>query len=176
MEELSRILLHDLPALVLVLFISRESLRAEPFARPSRGDAAYAAGAFGVLVMLSWTLGLAAATSSADLSEAYLEAPIGFFGWSTALISCLVTGYLEESYFRGYLLSKLEELGVSGPRTILVSVVLFALCHLYEGPWGLVNAAAAGTALSLLFLRRRTVHAAAWAHAAYNAFVYLTYL
>jgi len=50
--------------------------------------------------------------------------------------------------------------------------VLFSLCHVYEGPWGILNAVLAGIILSLLFIRFRSLHGIAWAHGAYNIFVY----
>jgi membrane protease YdiL (CAAX protease family) len=55
---------------------------------------------------------------------------------------------------------------------VLFSTVLFSLCHIYEGPWGILNAVLAGIFLSVLFNRYRSIHGIAWAHAAYNMFVY----
>lgn len=172
-EELSRVLLHDLPALALVLFVSRGSLPEDPFAQPKRSDALYAAGGFVALVLISSTAGYASSFFPGEAAGGYLEAPTDFAGWAAALASCAVTGYLEESYFRAYLLRKLESFGVARFRAIFISVALFSLCHLYEGAWGILNATLAGAALSFLFLRSGTVHAAAWAHAAYNMFVYV---
>jgi len=83
--------------------------------------------------------------------------------------------YLEEACFRAYLLSRLERLGIGRGRAVAIAVAMFAVCHLYEGVWGVVNAAAAGVFLSLVFLRARSLHATAWAHAAYNIFVYVSY-
>jgi membrane protease YdiL (CAAX protease family) len=168
-------LLHDLPALALVLFIARGSLVFDPFQSPKRPDAVYAIGAFIALILISAATGFAASFFPGNRIMPYLEAPTDPAGWAAAIASCAVTGYLEESFFRAYLLTKMESLGVTAAKSIALSVALFSLCHSYEGPWGLVNAALAGSALSIVFLRRRSVHAAAWAHAAYNSFVYLTY-
>jgi membrane protease YdiL (CAAX protease family) len=87
-------------------------------------------------------------------------------------LSCLSTGYLEESYFRYYLLGKLEDFGLSPLVSILMGVLLFSFCHLYEGPWGVLNAFLAGTLLSLIFVRFRSLHGIALAHGLYNIFVY----
>jgi membrane protease YdiL (CAAX protease family) len=100
------------------------------------------------------------------------------------VVSCLGTGYLEESYFRYYLLSKLDDIideasykaNASLPRVIMTvcfSTFLFSVCHIYEGPWGIVNSSLAGALLSALFIRFKSLHGIAWAHGAYNIFVYV---
>jgi membrane protease YdiL (CAAX protease family) len=89
------------------------------------------------------------------------------------VIVCFATGYLEETYFRAYLFVRLSEAGLDEMKCIVVSVVLFSLCHIYEGFWGVFNAAVAALILSVAFLRRKSVHGPAWAHAAYNALVYM---
>jgi membrane protease YdiL (CAAX protease family) len=42
----------------------------------------------------------------------------------------------------------------------------------YEGPWGFLNAALAGTALAFVFLRYGSLHGIALAHGLYNLFAY----
>jgi len=102
-----------------------------------------------------------------------IEGPVTVSGWIIMVFSCIFTGYLEESYFRYYLLSKLENLFSKDLFRILISTFLFSLCHLYEGPWGILNAVLAGILLSVLFVRYRSLHGVAWAHGAYNIFVYM---
>ena len=87
-------------------------------------------------------------------------------------ISCILTGYLEESFFRFYLLQKLEVCGALVLPRIFFATLLFAYCHAYEGLWGVLNAVLAGLLLSVLFERYRSLHGIAIAHAFYNAFVY----
>jgi membrane protease YdiL (CAAX protease family) len=101
-----------------------------------------------------------------------VEAPASVFGWIVMVFSCLGTGYLEESYFRYYLLTKLEKQQPSVLFRIIFSTVLFSLCHIFEGPWGIINAMLAGFFLSWLYNRYRSLHGVAWAHGAYNIFVY----
>ena len=101
------------------------------------------------------------------------EAPATSLGWTVLVFSCLGTGYLEESYFRYYLLTKLENQLPMAAMRIIFSTVLFSLCHFYEGPWGIINATLAGLLLSVLFIRYRSLHGIAWAHGAYNIFVYV---
>jgi len=102
-----------------------------------------------------------------------IEGPHTVYGWMIMVFSCLCTGYLEESYFRYYLLTKLENLFPLDVFKIIVSTIFFSLCHIYEGPWGILNAVLAGVLLSILFVRYRSLHGVAWAHGAYNIFVYI---
>jgi membrane protease YdiL (CAAX protease family) len=102
-----------------------------------------------------------------------LEAPQSLLAWLVVFGSCLGTGYLEESYFRLYLLLRLEEAGIGIRKGVFLSCLLFSLCHKYEGPWGVLQAALAGIVLSLVFIRRHSFHGIAWAHGAYNGLVYL---
>ncbi|MDR0629369.1 MAG: CPBP family intramembrane metalloprotease [Treponema sp.] len=102
-----------------------------------------------------------------------LEAPEGLLAWLVILGSCLGTGYLEESYFRLYLLRCLEEAGIGLRKGVFLSCFLFSLCHIYEGPWGVLQAALAGMVLSLVFIRYHAFHGIALAHGAYNGLVYL---
>jgi membrane protease YdiL (CAAX protease family) len=102
-----------------------------------------------------------------------LEAPSSAAGWAVVFLSCLSTGYLEETYFRYYLLSRFAAPGVKF-LAVLCSTALFALCHFYEGLWGVLNAFFAGLLLALVYLRYGALHGIAWAHGVYNAIVYLT--
>ena len=101
-----------------------------------------------------------------------VEAPGNIWGWIVMVFSCLGTGYLEESYFRYYLLTRLRRQLPEPAKRIILSTLLFSLCHIYEGPWGVLNALLAGILLSALFIRYRSLHGIAWAHGAYNIFVY----
>jgi hypothetical protein len=98
--------------------------------------------------------------------------PTGIFTWLVLALSCLLTGYLEESFFRYYLLSRFLISGLDPVKAALVSTIMFSLCHLYEGPWGFLNAALSGSLLAFVFLRYRTLHGIALAHGLYNFSVY----
>ena len=102
-----------------------------------------------------------------------IAAPDNIRGWIVIFLSCFGTGYLEESYFRYYLLKKLEFQLPFPALRIAFSTILFAVCHFYEGPWGIINAVLAGVLLSILFIRYRSLHSIAWAHGAYNMLVYI---
>jgi len=102
-----------------------------------------------------------------------VDAPVTAAGWIVMAVSCMATGYLEESYFRYYLLTWLQTMLPRPAYRIVISTALFSLCHLYEGPWGILNALLAGILLSSLFVRYRSLHGVAWAHGVYNIFVYV---
>ena len=102
-----------------------------------------------------------------------VEAPAGGIGWAVMAVSCLLTGYLEESFFRYYLITFLERQIPNAVIRIALSTLLFSACHIYEGPWGILNAVLAGIFLSILFVRYRSLHGIACAHGCYNIFVYI---
>jgi membrane protease YdiL (CAAX protease family) len=88
-----------------------------------------------------------------------------------ALVFGLVIGYREELFFRGYLLTRLAEIGVPAAPAVAGSTLLFAMGHLYQGPAGFVTAAALGAYFGTLFTRRRNLHRLALAHGLYNTAV-----
>jgi len=83
-------------------------------------------------------------------------------------LTCTLTGYSEELYFRAYLLTVLQGFGLSPGLAIAASTLLFALGHLYEGLAGFLGTMVIGIILSLLYLRRRDLHSIALAHGLYN--------
>jgi membrane protease YdiL (CAAX protease family) len=102
-----------------------------------------------------------------------LETPSDAVGWLAQCQSCLGTGYLEESWFRLYLPLKLRNAGIVSGTAVALSTLLFALCHRYEGVWGVLNAALAGAVLSLVIWKKKSFHGIALAHALYNILAYL---
>jgi membrane protease YdiL (CAAX protease family) len=99
--------------------------------------------------------------------------PQGPAAVAVMILSSFSVGYVEETYFRFYLFRRLGEGGAGPVKAALVASALFALCHVYEGPWGALNAFVAGLLLFYIFVRRRSLHGIAWAHGGYNIFVYI---
>jgi membrane protease YdiL (CAAX protease family) len=144
--------------------------------KPNKGDLHSFILGFPALALIGLTLSLLISFFSGPASPPRIEAPASAVGWIVMVHSCIGTGYLEESYFRFYLLKKMTNLtyGTRGMVIrIAISALLFAFCHVYEGPWGIANAILAGVALSVLFERYQALHGIAWAHGAYNIFVYV---
>jgi len=176
-RELGRTLTYTIPSLALLWYIFPDkkgfsSLKREKLQK--RDFLPFAIGLPGLIL-----IGLAV---SFLVSFSYLrfglalpvkvEGPVSVFGWVVMVFSCLGTGYLEESYFRYYLLTKLEKWQPNVLIRIVFSTILFSICHIFEGPWGIINAMLAGFFLSWLYNRFRSLHGVAWAHGAYNIFVY----
>jgi membrane protease YdiL (CAAX protease family) len=89
------------------------------------------------------------------------------------LCACLVTGYREELYFRGYLPTELFRRGMSALPAILVPVFIFAAGHFYQGAVGFAAACLLGLYLTGVFRMSRNLHVPAIAHGLYNFCVLL---
>ncbi len=71
-------------------------------------------------------------------------------GW--ALLLAIVAGIGEELLFRGFLPYAFADLGVPLPAAFLLPVAIFGLCHLYQGPVGVIATTLAGLLLTALYL------------------------
>jgi membrane protease YdiL (CAAX protease family) len=131
---------------------------------------------FPALILLGFLLSLVTALFPALPAVPEIEGPRSALAIAVMVLACISTGYLEESYFRFYLYTRFREGGLGLIKGMVISSVLFALCHVYEGPIGALNAFLAGLILYLLMSRRRTIHGLAWAHGLYNVFVYVMVL
>jgi len=172
--EIARILLYNIPSLALVwyLLLKVKSIKEWGITLPGKRDLIPAAVALPALVLIGLTISIVSHFFSETPSGTQFLPPQNFISWSILLISCTSTAYLEESFFRFYLLLKREEMGLGPHRAVLVSVLSFSLCHIYEGPWGFLNAALSGVVLAYVFLRFRSLHGIVFAHALYNVLVY----
>jgi membrane protease YdiL (CAAX protease family) len=165
-RELIRIIVYDVPSLALIWYLLARTR--DHWCKPCFQDILSFIMALPGLMLIGFCVSVLSSLSGTGIST-LVEAPQGLGPWLVAVVSCMSTGYLEESYFRFYLLQRLEYgrwRGVLGPS------LLFSLSHLYEGPWGMLNAALAGLLLSLIFMKQHSLHGLAWAHGLYNVFVY----
>ncbi len=101
-----------------------------------------------------------------------LRSPDTVIGWAVLSFSCLAAAYLEESFFRFFILSRRKELKLKASGALLLSVALFSVCHIYEGPWGFLNSVISGIILCFIFLRYKSLHGIAIAHTLYNITAY----
>ena len=83
-------------------------------------------------------------------------------------LTTMAAGYSEEIFFRSYLLTVLPSYGVRVVASVIVSTILFAAGHLYEGAAAVVGTLVIGVVLSVAFLRWRNLHIIAIAHGLYN--------
>jgi membrane protease YdiL (CAAX protease family) len=169
-REIIRISAYNLPALTLIWYLWRKNRRIPP---PALQDLFSFLWAFPSLILTGFSVSAAASLIPGRPPGPAIQAPDSAAGLAVVFFSCLSTGYLEESYFRYYLGEKFEEMGLPSWVFIAASTALFALCHLYEGPWGTMNALLAALILGLIYTRFRCVHGLALAHGLYNAAVYL---
>ena len=174
-RELGRTLTYTAPSLALLWYIITDKKGFKRIKLKIQDLVSLSIGLLGLVIL---GLGVSVLVSIFSHYEGLnppekVEAPANALGWAVMVISCIGTGYLEECYFRYYLLTKLENTHPSPVVRIIFSTFLFSICHIYEGPWGAFNAALAGILLSVIFIRYRSFHGIAWAHGAYNIFVYI---
>ncbi len=115
-----------------------------------------------------------------SLPPAFREALTGGYRWGIqrasqlplALAIGLVAGYREELFFRAYLLTRMDQLGVPAALSVAATALLFASGHIYEGIAGIAVTAIQGIYLAIVFLRVKNLHVVAIAHALYNFTVF----
>ena len=99
--------------------------------------------------------------------------PEGAIAWMGIVLLCIFTGYWEEGLFRVYFLTICGRAGIPPFVAAVASSLVFAFCHSYEGPLGIVNAGLAGILLSIIYLKTGSYHGLAAAHALYNVLAYV---
>jgi len=118
-------------------------------------------------------LSVAFTASFINVNSTYaFTAPSSIFDWTALCFSCLIFAYLEESYFRYYLLTNRDELNLNVTSALVLSAALFSICHISGGPWSFINAFIGGSILGFMFLRYNSFHGIAIAHGLYNIAVY----
>jgi membrane protease YdiL (CAAX protease family) len=124
-----------------------------------------------VVLAASLVLALLPAGSLARLSEGFRFRLEDWRLVPLALAFGILTGYREELFFRGYLITRFRDASVPAAYAAGASCLLFALGHVYQGLAGFVTALLLGILFSVLFIRRRNLHPLAIAHGLYNTMV-----
>jgi membrane protease YdiL (CAAX protease family) len=170
-REMIRVIAYNLPALALIWYLRWS--RGGRVSPPGLRDLFTFLLVFPALILTGICISRIAVLFPEIPGNFNIGAPGDIAGFLAVFISCISTGYLEESYFRYYLGEKIGEFGL-GPRAFLaISTVLFSLCHVYEGPWGTMNSVLAAVILALAYTRFHGLHGLALAHGFYNFVVYL---
>lgn len=120
---------------------------------------------FGVAV-LEQTL-RQAGLSAPDGPPAYLI-PTSAPEYSLALVLLVVVAVTEETIFRGYLLLRFRSVTGSTTVAVLLSVLLFALGHGYQGSVGLIAVGVLGLVFALIYLWRGSLVAPTVMHFVQN--------
>jgi len=171
--QITGILLHSIPSLALIWYLILKSPRIEEWIiRPGRKDRISALVTLPCLLLISFATSFASLFIGGSQAQVSPVSPTTVPGWITLCVSCICAAYLEESYFRYYLLTRRDELNLSASSALVLSTALFSICHIYEGPWGFLNAALSGAFLCFIFLRYNSLHGTAIAHGLYNIAVY----
>jgi len=171
--EIVNIFAYLIPSLTLIWYLIYKAHKLELWAvRPGKKDFFSFFITFPCLIITGFVVTFIGSYISGPLENS-ISLPSSSAGWAVLLIKCLLAAYLEESYFRFYLLSKREELNLTAVSALAFSVVLFSICHIYEGPWGFLNAVISGTILGFVFLRFNSFHGIAIAHTLYNISIYI---
>jgi len=171
---LSGIFLRSLPSLALIWFLLLKKKKLKDWGiRPGLKD--LISGIITLPCLL--IIGFMVTYSSSKIGETSLQitlvSPSTGSGWIILSLSCIFAAYLEESFFRFYLLARRNEFNLSAVYALVLSVTLFSICHIYEGPWGFLNAVLSSTLLCFMFLRYKSIHGISIAHAMYNISVYV---
>jgi membrane protease YdiL (CAAX protease family) len=172
-SELTRIFLFNIPSLALIwyLLLKVKGFKDWGIGPPRKNDLLAAALCLPGLLLTGFIIAFISPYFGEISGQSMLYPPFPVPLWIILGVSCISTGYLEESFFRFYLLSRRDELRLSDAGALLVSVAAFSFCHMYEGPWGFLNSVISGILLSFVFLRWKSFHGIALAHGLYNMIV-----
>jgi len=172
--EMVNIFTYFMPSLALIWYLIYKARKIELWAvKPGRKDIISFVITLPCLLITSLIVTFTGVYVGGYSSQITLKTPSTVIEWVFLSTTCLLSAYLEESYFRYYLLTKREEFNLNAPAALGLSVVMFSICHIYEGPWGFINAIICGTILGFIFLRYTSLHGIAIAHALYNVSIYV---
>jgi len=170
---LSGIFLRTIPSLALIWFVLLKKKKLKDWGiQPGIKDLISCVITFPCLLIIGFTVTYISSKIGESSLQIKLVSPATGSGWVVLGLSCLLAAYLEESFFRFYLLARRNELRLTAVYALVFSVSLFSICHIYEGPWGFLNAVLSSTLLCFMFLRYKSLHGISIAHAMYNIAVY----
>lgn len=94
--------------------------------------------------------------------------PHGLAAGASIVLVASVGALFEELFFRGYLISRLEELTGNVWIGVVISAFFFCFGHLYEGMLPAALTLGMGLAFGIAFVGRRSIWPLVLAHATYN--------
>jgi membrane protease YdiL (CAAX protease family) len=172
--ELKRLFLYSVPSLVLVWYLLLRARKISAWGiLPGKKDLISGLITLPCLLIIGFIIAFISSQTGETPVQITLHSPSTASGWLLLCVSCTAAAYLEESFFRFFILSRRDELHLSAISALILSVTLFSICHIYEGPWGFLNAVLSGTLLCFVFLRYKSLHGIAIAHSLYNIAVYV---
>lgn len=120
------------------------------------------------LLIWDWVVSrVPASWQTGAMGEGFVEwtKPEGVSGHLLLLAVSLANGFAEEFVMRGYLLPRFERLLHSTWLAILVTSILFASYHAYQGTFGLIGAATTGVVYGSFYCLTRRLWPVCVAHA-----------
>ncbi|MDR3020858.1 MAG: CPBP family intramembrane metalloprotease [Treponema sp.] len=172
--ELSKIFLYYIPSLALIWYLL---FKVKPPAfwsiKPQKKDIIAGLVAFPCLLITGSVIAYISSFVGGDSAGVVMRSPSSITEWAILCLTCILAAYLEESFFRFYIISRMEEFNLGSVQALAVSSLLFSICHIYVGPWGFLNSLISAVILGFIFLRYKALHGIAIAHAFYNIAVYV---
>ena len=120
------------------------------------------------LYLAARSLGLNTQVSAANLAGAWWTVPV-------LVLAAVQNAVLEEVVVVGYLLTRLEQVGMRLPWAIAVSAVVRGAYHLYQGFGGFVGNLVMGVVFALVWRRTRRVGPLIVAHSLIDVVAFLGY-
>jgi membrane protease YdiL (CAAX protease family) len=120
------------------------------------------------LYLAAYHLGMNLNVVAENLPDVWWRIPV-------LLLSAAQNGILEEVIVVGYLLSRLEKLGVKTPVAIALSACIRGSYHLYQGAGGFIGNATMGVIFAVLYKRWGRVTPLIIAHSLIDAVAFVGY-
>jgi membrane protease YdiL (CAAX protease family) len=120
------------------------------------------------LYLVAYHLGVELNVVAENLPDVWWRIPV-------LLLSAAQDGILEEVIVVGYLLSRLDRLGVKPPVAIAISAVIRGSYHLYQGAGGFIGNATMGLIFGFLYRRWGRVTPLIIAHTLIDAVAFVGY-
>jgi len=172
--ELSKLALYIVPSLAIIWYIIYRTWKLEYwFLKPGKKDIISGLITFPCLIIIGSSVSLVSKYIGGSSPQITIHSPSTVSGWIILCLVCIFFAYLEDTFFRFYLLSKRKEMNLSATGALILSTALFSVCNISSGPWGFLNAALCGTLLGFMFLRYNSLHGIAVAHGLYNITSYI---
>lgn len=110
-----------------------------------------------LLVVAGISLGLDAVGLGGERQVPAFLVPQGGGEIALAVVFLVVVAVAEETIFRGYLIRRLQQISGNLPAAVLLSSLLFALGHGYQGVAGLITVGLLGLVLAGVYLWRQSL-------------------
>ena len=121
-----------------------------------------------LLYLVAYHIGVELNVVAESLPDVWWRIPV-------LLLSAFQNATLEEVVVLGYLVSRLERLGIRPSRAIAISAVIRGSYHLYQGAGGFIGNAIMGVIFGVLYLRWRRVTPMIVAHTLIDAVAFIGY-